>query len=96
MVMASDLLRRRTLAEARDVLVLPGPLLASPRVICARDLGDVGFGQVTVNAIDQHAHLPGVDEQGLLPPVAELPVALVPGEEPQARGNLCAIEQLSR
>lgn len=48
-----------------------------------------------MDAVDEGAHFPGVDEEGLAPAVTFLPVVLVPGEEPEADGDLCGVEELA-
>jgi len=76
-------------------------------VVRVGDAGDVGVGQLAVRAVDQAAHLAGVDEQHLAAPVArphpgpllsrgERRVLFVACEEPEAGGDLRRVEELTR
>ena len=66
---------------------------------------DVGVAELAVDAVDEGAHFPRVDEEGLLPSVAEGMArresrpTCAPGfvfrEEPEADGNLRAVEELA-
>ena len=94
--MLADLIRRRALAEAGDVgvaltLSLSGEdrgigSLSSPSVVGVGDEGDVLLGQVAMGAVDQVAHLAGVDEEDCAPAVAMFAIAATPGEEPEQAG----------
>ena len=57
---------------------------------------DVLVGQFAVDAVNQRAHLAGVDEERLPAPVAEAAVLFVLGKEPEADGNLRRVEKLAR
>ena len=84
--MAAHFVEGRGAAEARGVLV---PAVAAP---CVEGLGDEGnllAGQFAVGAIDHMAEIAGVDEQDF----AALASAR---KEPQADGDLRAVEQLPR
>ena len=64
-----------------------------------RDFVEVHVGQFAVHAVDQRAHLAGVDEQRLLAPVAKAALhvdAFVLAQKPQANRNLRAVEKLPR
>src|SRR5690606_5614654 len=87
---------RRALAEAGDVGVLTRLLLPPPGMVGPGDALDLLFGQLAVRAAHHDAHLPGVDEEHLAPPVPVLPVVTVPGEEPQAGRDLRRVEELPR
>ena len=80
---------------ATSVVLRFAVLVAAPGVVGAGDLGDVFVGQLAVDAVDERAELAGVDEQGLAGPLAEFSVLLVAGDEPQADGDLRAVEQLA-
>src|SRR5665647_987732 len=80
-------------AEAGDVFIDAGALLAAPRVERAGDSRNLLIGQLAVCPIDHHAHLAGVDEQRLAAAVAAgaaapRSVALVARQEPQAHRDL--------
>ena len=68
---------------------------------CGRVKGDileVGVGQLAVDAIDEGAEFAGIDEEGLLAAVVEAPLrvgVLVFREEPEADGDLRAVEELA-
>ena len=46
-------------------------------------------------AVDEVSQLPCIDEQNVAPPVAELPVRLVPREKPAGGRNHRAVEELA-
>ena len=75
--------------------------VAAPGVIGVDDLRDVGVGQFAMNAVDERAHFPRIDEERLLAPVAEASRfrqyrrALLLRQEPEADGNLRAVEELA-
>src|SRR5450759_5136183 len=74
--------------------------LAAPSVVRTRDARDVLVAQLLVRAVDERAHLAGVDEQRLAAAVAAgaaapRPVALVARQEPQAYGDLRRVEELA-
>ena len=101
MTMGSDFRRRCRLTKTSDVGVAGsldlgvGGFVTSPAVIGGDDLPQVLFGKLTVDAVDEGAHFPGVDEEGLLAAIAFLPVVLVPREEPEADGDLGGVEELA-
>jgi len=77
-------------------------------VIGADDFLEVGFGQLAVDAVNERAHFPRVNEQGFTFAIAEFgfgtrgvrpsdsrPAGFVLGEEPEAHGNLRAVKQLA-
>ena len=75
-------------------------LVAAPGVVGGDDLLEVGVGQFAVDAVDEGAEFAGVDEEGLLcgatVPRAGLPSRVfVFREEPEADGNLRAVEELA-
>jgi hypothetical protein len=48
-----NVVERRTFAETRDIFILLlRSFVAAPGVISVDDRGNVGVGQVTVNAVD--------------------------------------------
>jgi len=57
---------------------------------------DILIGELAVHPVDELAHLPGVDEEGLPAPVPEPPVLPVPGDEPEAGRDLGGVEELPR
>ena len=69
--------------------------VTSPCVVGGDDLFEVGISELAVDAVDEGAHFPGVDEEGLLAAVTFLAVVLVPGEEPETDGDLGAVEELA-
>src|SRR5688500_6485504 len=83
-------------AEARDVFVLARVVVATPGVVGAGNFGDVGFGQFTVDAVNQRTEFAGVDEEGLFTAVAAPAIVFVFREKPEADGNLCGVEKLAR
>src|SRR5690349_1441202 len=96
-------------AEAGDVGVgrsMLRPYRGAPRMIRARDAGDFFFGELAVLAIHERAHFAGVNEEGLASAVSEQflvrrtrrrpAVPFIPGQEPQADGNLGDVKQLAR
>src|SRR5450830_665134 len=110
--MLSDLLGGGALAEAGHVGVAGRAWLAiqagralcarlpAPRVIRPGDARDVLVAQLLVRAVDERAHLAGVDEQRLAAAVvagatASWAVALVARQEPQAHGDLRRVEELA-
>src|SRR5680860_1270445 len=93
-----DLIQRGALAECRDILVLASILLTSPSVVRVGDLGDVFFGQFAVGAVDEVAHLAGIDEKRLAVAGAKAALlvnALVAGQEPEADGDRRSVEELA-
>jgi hypothetical protein len=95
-VVGADVVEGGGFAEAGNIFIfLLAILIPAPGVVGARDLGDVVFGQFTVDAVNHRSHLPGVYEQRFTAPVAEAPVTFVAGDEPQADGNLRGVEQLA-
>ncbi len=65
-------------------------------MVGAGDFLEVGLGQFTVNAVDEGAQFAGVDEQSLLAAITAFRVGVfVFREEPEADGNLRAVEELA-
>src|SRR5579875_29551 len=91
----ADVLKCCALAEAGDILIFAGVGVAAPRVVRVGDSVDVFLRELAVGPIHHATHLAGIDEQHVTTAVTEPPVSLVPGQEPQARGNLSRVEQLS-
>src|SRR5665648_301776 len=94
-----DQFRGGALAEAGHVGVAGRARLAAPGVVRTGDARDVLVAQLLVRAVDERAHLAGVDEQRLAAAVAAgaaapRPVALVARQEPQAHGDLRGVEEL--
>lgn len=70
------------------------------------DTVDILLGELAVNAVDEGAHFPGVDEEGLAPAVAdELRIfgvrslyragGFISSQEPEADGDLGGVEELA-
>jgi hypothetical protein len=59
---STDVVERGQFAESENVFVLAGIFLSSPRVIRARDTGDLGVGEFTVGAVDRAAELATIYE----------------------------------
>ena len=87
-----DLLRRSALAESTHILVDPRTLLASPRMVCPGNSGDLLVREFAVDSVREPTQLPGVDEQGLPTTIAELAIALVPSDEPEANRDRGVVE----
>ena len=98
-VLADFLQRRRPCrSPAHPRRRPPSPIgLPAPGVIGAGDPGDVLVGELPAGPVHHAPELAGVDEQHLAAPVAPAGAGvLVPGQEPQAGGDLGRIEQLPR
>lgn len=93
--MLADFLQGRALAKAGHVGVLARLLLTAPGVVGVGDAGDVLVGQLAVGAVHHAAHLPCINKKHFPAAVAELAVLAVAREEPQARGDLGAVEELA-
>ena len=97
--MRGDLRSSGRFAEAGDVVVRK-PLSPQGRgsrtrtasgVVGAGDFLQVGACQLAVDAVDQRAHFPGVNEERLFAAVAKTPFGVgspVFGEKPEADRNL--------
>ncbi len=84
----------------------PNRVVAPPLMVGPDNLLNVLLGEFTVNAVDKRAHLAGVDEERFTAAVAEaigdaavgvgdFAGGLAAGEEPEADGDLGAIEELA-
>ena len=85
-------------AEARDVFVFARAFISPPCVVGSGDFLQIGVGQLAVNAVDEGAEFPRVDDEGLFAAVAEAAFGVgvfVFREEPEADGNLRAVEELA-
>ncbi len=91
-------------AEARDVGIPTGVsdsgyrFITAPRMISGRYFVEIGVSQFAVDAVDERAHFPRVDEKRVFAAVAETALgvgALIFREEPKADGNLGAIKKLA-
>ena len=72
--------------------------IATPRVVGSRDFLEVTVGELAVDAVDEGAHFPGVDEKGFFAALAEAAFGVgffVFREEPKADRNLGAVEELA-
>ena len=100
--MGGDFRRRCRLTKTSDVGVAGsldlgvGGFVPSPCVVGGDNLREILFGKLPVDAVDEGAHFPGVDEEGFLAAIAALSVVLAPRNEPEADGDLGAVEELSR
>src|SRR5665647_1973520 len=95
-----DLFAGGSFAEAGDVGVVERARLPAPGVVRTGDARDVLVAEFLVRAVDERAHLAGVDEQRLAAAVAAgaaaaRSVALVARQEPQAYGDLRRVEELA-
>ena len=75
-----------------SILVFARALLTAPGMVRGNNFGQVGFIQFAMNAVDEGAHLAGINEKGFLPAVAPLAVMLILGEEPETDRNLRGVE----
>ena len=64
-------------------------------MVSGDDLAEVLISELSVDAVNEGAHFPGVDEEGFLAAVAALSVVLTSRDEPEADGDLGAVEELS-
>src|SRR5207249_3598899 len=96
MAVLADVLDAGVEAKAWDVCIFAGVSVATPGMIGPGDLRDLVVDQLSVNAIDQRPHLASIDEQRSTAAVAKSAIPFIAGEKPQADGNLCRIEKLTR
>ena len=94
MPVLADLFKCRTLAEPGNICIFPRILIMPPCMVGAGYFCNIIRREVPVHPVDELAHLPGVDEEGLPAPVPEPPVLLVPGDKPEAGRDLRGIEEL--
>lgn len=91
-----DKVQVSALAKPRLVLVGCRPLVSAPSMVSPGDGGHVLVRQFTLNAGHHAAHFAGIDEQCLSTTISESPIPFVPGQEPEADGNLGGVEELAR
>ena len=89
--MTCDGLGCRGTAEAGDIGVFARSFVATPGVVGGDDAGDIGFGEFAVDTVGHFAEFAGIDEQRLALAVPVLGLV----EEPEADGDLGAVEELA-
>ena len=68
---------------------------AAPGVVGIGDFGNFLGSQFAVDAVDQRAHFPSINEKRFTAPVAAFVILLVAGQKPEADGNLRGEKQLA-